>query len=190
MKDTAFYTALIRVIENVYSRIAAIALRKRMAGYHKHPHQNTKIYANGIKSPLLNCIDDIIAHQRDDSKTTHDSDSPVLDSATEPKRSASKHTDKPHPINKRNTEELAKHFKAAANESDMYPEIAIKLEHSIWEHIHSSIRCARQGDKVMAAMHTDIANSACEELAHHMSEDQYQSFIVKIDRYLGSLKSG
>jgi len=190
MKDTAFYNALIRGIEKVYSRISLIVLRKRMSGYQKQPLQSTNLNASDIKSPLLDYIDNIIVDHRDDSITPDDNDRPVPDTTTNQNRPTKKYTDKPHIINQRNAEELARHYKATENESELYPEIAKKLQHSIWEHIHATIRYARQGDKSNAAMHTDIANSACKELAHHTTDEQYQAFIMKIGEYLDSLKSG
>ena len=190
MKDTAFYTALIREIEKVYNRISLIVLRKRIAGYHKQPLQSSQPYTDGIKSPLLDCIDNIIVDHQADSTALHDNDRPTLDATTNPNRPANKYTDKAYVINDGNAEELARHIKATDNESGLYPEIAKKLEHSIWEHIHATIRFARQGDKHKATMHTDIANSACKELAHHMPKDQYQALTMKIEKYLGTMKSG
>lgn len=189
MKDTGFYAALIREIEKIYNRIYLIILRKRMAGYHKQPLQSSQPYADGIKSPLLDCIDNIIADHQADSTALHDNDRPTHDGATNTNRYTNKYTDKTHVINDGNAEELTRHIKATANESELYPEIAQKLEHSVWEHIHATIRYARQGDKSKAAMHTDIANSACKELAHHMTKDRYQALTMKIEKYLGTLKS-
>jgi len=189
MKDTGFYTALIREIEKVYNRITSIILRKRMAGYHKQPLQSSQPYTGGIKSPLLECIDNIIADHQVDSTALHDNDRPTHDVATNPNRPENKYTDKAHVINDGNAVELARHIKATANVSELYPAIAQKLEHSFWEHIHATIRYAREGDKCKATMHTDIANSAYKELVHHITKDQYQALTMKIEKYLGSLKS-
>lgn len=190
MKDTAFFNALIRGIEKVYNRISVIVLRKRMAGYNKQPVQSANSSANDLKSPLLDCVDSIIVDHQDTSKTLHDNDRPVPDATTSLNKPAEKHTDKPHIINGRDAGELAKHYKETAVKSELYPEIARKLQHSIWEHIHATIRYARLGDKRNAEMHTDIANSAFKELAHHATEEQYQAFMMKIREYLDSLKSG
>ena len=190
MKDTAFFSSLIRGIEKVYKRISMIVLRKRMSGYNKQPVQSASLNANDLKSPLLDCVDNIIDDHRDNSKTLHDNDRPAPDVTTSLNKPAEKHIDKPHIINGRDAGELAKHYKETAVKSELYPEIARKLQHSIWEHIHATIRYARLGDKRNAEMHTDIANSAFKELAHHVTEEQYQAFVVKIGEYLDSLKSG
>lgn len=187
MKNAAFYNALIRKIEKIYNKISLIVLRKRMDGYHTQASQSFNL-ANGIKSPLLDCIDTIIVNNQDDSRTPHNNDRPVLTTATNLNTPAKNHTDKPHVVNKRSAEGLSRHFKARTNGSELHPEIAKKLERSIWEHINATIRYARQGDKYNATMHTDIANSACKELAHYMTEEHYQAFVMKIEEYLDSLK--
>ena len=189
MRDTAFYTALIREIEEVYNRISLIVLRKRMAGYQKQLLQSSQPYADDIKTSLLDCIDNIIVDHQVDSTALHDNHRPTIGATTNPKRPANKYTDKAYVIKDGHDGELARHIKARGDESGLYPKIAKKLEHSIWEHIHATIKFARQGDNFKAAMHTDIANSACKELAQHVTKDQYHALTMKIEKYLGTLKS-
>jgi len=189
MKSTAFYDALIRAIEKIYYRISRIVLRKRMDGYHKPASQGFISHENNIKSPLLDYIDNVIVNNPGDSQTLNNNDGPVLNTTTHLDTPAKSQPDKPHAVDKRNAEQLSSHFKTRTNGHELHPEIVIKLEHSIWEHIHATTRYARQGDKYNARMHTDIANSACKELAHYMTDEHYQVFIQKIAEYLDSLKS-
>ncbi len=62
-----------------------------------------------------------------------------------------------------------------------------KLKHSIWEHIHASIRHARLGDARVAKMHADIANSAYRELAHYVSNEDHNELALEIENQLGEL---
>lgn len=188
MKNPAFYDALIRAIEKIYYRIASIVLRKRMDGYRKQASQGHKLYANGIQSPLLDYIDDIIASNADSAEIPLDDGAPVHHAADYQNTVTKRHTDTPPPVDRENAGGLSRHFRKRTGGSELYPEIANKLVQSIWEHIHATTRYARQGDKYNATMHTDIANSACKELAHYMSEERYQGFIMEIAAYLDALK--
>ena len=187
MKSTAFYNALIDSIETIYKKISAIILHKRMDRYDKEPARSPRSYAKGIKSPLLDSIDDIIANQPDSAEASPDIGQPAIDSTASPNTPAKNHTGQSEMLENHNAEEFSRHIKASTNGSELYPEIAKKLEHSVWEHIHLAIRRARQGDKRNASMHTDIANSASKELAHYMNEEHFQAFLMSIEKYLDSL---
>ena len=93
-----------------------------------------------------------------------------------------------HPsINQEHIDDLSRYFKARSKDSDLHPAIQDKLEHSVWEHIHATIRCARQGDKRNAKMHLNIASTACKELGHYMKEEEYQAFVKKAEEHMGTL---
>ena len=188
MKSSTFYNALIHAIETIYQKISVILLHKRMDRYHKEPTSGQRSYANGIKSPLLDSIDDIIANQPDNSEASPGTGQPAIDSTARPNTPAKNHTGQAEMLENKNAEEFSKHVKASTNGTELYPEIAKKLEHSVWDHIHAAIRHARQGDKRNASMHTDIANSASKELAHYMNEEHFQAFLASIEKYLDSLE--
>lgn len=189
MKNTEFYNALIRGIENVYRRISLIVLRKRMDAYHKQTSQNFKVFSNDIKSPLLDCIGNIIDNDQNSSQSPSNKDKNYPNVTTNLNTISKNHTSQPHEVDGSNVEELKRHYQSRTSGAWLYPEVVEKLEHSIWEHIHATIRYARQGDKDNATMHTEIANSACKELAHHMTEEHYQEFIMNIEGYLDSFKT-
>jgi hypothetical protein len=195
MKKTTFYNELIKAIDKVYMKVALKGLQKRMAGYHQQVSQSTKSRVNDIKSPLLDYIDTITIKDQGDPEELHTIGSPAPESATANQHASDLHTpaknqtDEPYVIDKNNVGELSRYFKEKSIESELHPGIEEKLEHSVWEHIHATIKYARQGDKPNAKMHTDIANSACEELAHYMSEEDYLEFIMKIKEHLDVLKS-
>jgi len=66
--------------------------------------------------------------------------------------------------------------------------IADKLISSTWDHFHAAIREARQGKTKTAKMHVDIANYAMQEVAHFLSEEEYQNFYSDIEVEVEELK--
>lgn len=189
MKNTAFYSALILRMEKLYKSVSLLLWRKRMDGYHESASQGHGIYGNDIKSPLQDCIVNIMANSPSDAATIPGNDRPAPGSPAPPNTTAKTGTDKPHEAVGSVAENHSGSFIEKTNGSDMYPEIVNKLEHSIWEHIHATIRYARQGDEKNATMHSDIANSACKELAHYLDDEHYQAFIIKIGEHLDTYKT-
>lgn len=68
-----------------------------------------------------------------------------------------------------------------------YHGMAEKLIKSIWEHLHATVRYSREGDRESAKLHLDILDSALNEVAHFMQEDDYRVLIQDIDKELQSL---
>ena len=91
-----------------------------------------------------------------------------------------------HPlaVNTKKVNELSKYFKQRGNGATLKPGIKDTLTHSTWEHIHMSLRLARQCNTKGAKMHADIANHAYKELAHYMPEDKYIELTQEIEREL------
>ena len=190
MRNTAFYNALIRSMEKLYKRVSLLLWHKRMDGYHESASQGHRSYRNGIKSPLQDCIVNIMANSPGDAQTNPGNDRPVPTTTTNTNTDSKANAGKKQVVNEGKAENLSGLINERTDGSELYPEIVTKLEHSIWEHIHATIRYARQGDNYNATMHSDIANSACKELAHYLDEEHYQAFIIKIEEHLESYKPG
>lgn len=190
MKERTPYSSLIRAIEKIYLRVALTALHERMDVYHKQASQSLKPHANNIKSPLRECIDEIIEYDQDDPEDLDTNNHSILTGSISDLYGPAKdnNTVELHVITKENVGELSKYFKARSDGSALHPGIIEKLEHSTWEHIHAAIRYARKGDYRNARMHSDIASSACQELAHFMNEECYLEFIMEIEKHLDVLK--
>jgi len=190
MKDGSIYRTLIEAIEKLYLRIVVKALHRRMGAYHKEVPQQFKPYQKDIKTPLLVCIDDIIENGPDDDECV-----PIIhyaiptNASMSHQRPGAGYIHVQHAIDKKNVGELSRYFKARWNGSDIHPGIKEKLERSAWEHLHASIRHARQGENETARIHADIAHYACNELAHYLSEKDYQCFTSELEKHLGTLQS-
>lgn len=189
MPNTISYRALIRGIEKAYFKVCLIVLHKRMNSYHRVASHQT--HANDITSPLQECVDIIVGYALDNPNVVY-SVGHNMDKYTTPHLSNDKNkqaTTLPTQINQEHIKELSKYFKARSTGSGLHPSIQEKLEHSIWDHVHATLRCARLGDDHCSKMHANIACCACKELAHYMDEYDYHVFIVEVEDHLNTLKS-
>lgn len=67
------------------------------------------------------------------------------------------------------------------------PELSKKLKESTWNHIHTALRLARQGEAGTARLHLDIASQALKEAAHYMSREEHIAFTVEVEEKLGDI---
>ena len=178
--------ALIGKIERLYLKISLKILHRRMASYHK---TSVSIeHAQEIKSPLQECIDIIVGYALDNTEVVY----PVgtLTAAhLSRSRSASVTGNDEEQISHQDISELSRYFKARSQGVDLHPSIQEKLENSIWDHVHATIRYARQGDKANSRMHMNIANCACKELAHYLEKNDYRAFTGEVSAHLATLKT-
>ena len=184
MKNSSFYNEFIRSIEELYSSITMRILQKRMDSYHSASSINSRSgNSSDFTSSLYKYIDDV-SHQaqiKEPEKQT--SEHPGLTKTTNPYPPAHFEI-----TSKGNNSGLTKHFKEIHN-SELHPGISEKLTESIWEHIHASIRSARQGNASTAKMHADVANNAYKELAHYLNDEEYNELARKIEEEFDSLVS-
>ncbi len=188
MKQTISYSVLIHKIRKLYFRVSLITLHKHINRYHKiATHQN---HANDIKSPLHECVDIIIGYALDNPKIIYTIGHTMNNSSANPRsRENTDATGQHITVSQEHISDLSKYFKARSRGSDLYPDIKEKLEHSIWDHVHATIRCARIGDKRCSKMHADIADTACKELSHYTDAEDYRAFTEIVEEHLKVLKS-
>lgn len=75
--------------------------------------------------------------------------------------------------------EYLKHKKSSSIE---HPCMGDKLKNSAWEHIHCTIRYAKQGNIALAKLHADIAGHAIEEAAHFMKDEEYSELVFEVEK--------
>ena len=85
--------------------------------------------------------------------------------------------------------EFVKYLKQKKSSSLTHPYMGDKLKKSAWEHIHCTIRHARQGDMAMAKLHADIAGHALEEAAHFLKDEEYSELIFEIEESFDKSKN-
>lgn len=179
MKSSSFYSDIIRSIEELYSSVTMQILQKRRDAYHSETG-NTDASGRSldITASLSKYIDDV-SQQKQDNKT--ENQTPAESSASNTTHSTpSAHFEV---LNKDIESGLTKHFKERHN-AELHPGLVEKLEHSIWEHIHASIRHARRGEAYAAKMHADIASNAYKELAHYVSPEAQAELASQIGEEL------
>jgi hypothetical protein len=71
---------------------------------------------------------------------------------------------------------LSDYFKKHTASSRLGTPLGEKLKTSAWNHTHSAIRFAHQGDFASAKLHAELANNAIHELGHYMPEDDFIAF--------------
>jgi hypothetical protein len=71
---------------------------------------------------------------------------------------------------------LSDYFQKNNAYSELTSPLGEKLKSSAWEHTHSAIRLAHQGDFASAKLHADLANNAIHELGHYMPEADFIAF--------------
>ena len=189
MKQTSPYSVLIRKMEKLYFRVSLIVLHKRIDGYHKVAAH--KKHAEDIRSPLQECVDIIVGYALDNPEIIYTIDRPRNETISNhlPQHKNKQTGDQYHAVNPNHISELSKYFKARRDGSDLHPGIKEKLQHTIWDHIHATIRCARHCDDRCSKMHAAIADSACKELAHYMEKEDYHLFTTEVKHHLDTLKA-
>ena len=71
----------------------------------------------------------------------------------------------------------------------MQPHVSHKLQASVWEHLNTSLRLARQGEVQTAKFHADVANNALKEAARYMPEDEYAEFYGQVEKRLKEIRA-
>lgn len=188
MSNIVSYRILIRGIEKLYFKVSLIILHNRMDGYHSKINHIENPYDQDIKTPLMEFIETTVAYAVKTNNTEHNNQHSMPEAfsqSIQPLPPLQQH----HEINPQHIGELSRYFKERSNGGEMHPSIKDKLEHSVWEHIHATTRCARQSDERNAKLHLNIASSACRELAHYMSDKEHHAFADEVDCYIALLKT-
>lgn len=180
------YRALIDKLKKLHFKVSLMELNKRINSYHSNVSDGKRKHPGGIKAPLTEFIETTVAQATSSNHTNHSYDHLAKERKPEP-HPAYPETPQPGQLSRERIDELSKYFKERNKGADLHPPIREKLEHSVWEHMHTAIRCARQGEESNAKIHLNIAHSACKELGHYMEEDEYQAFVRSAEEHMENL---
>ena len=86
-------------------------------------------------------------------------------------------------------EDLSRFFGRKETGSTLQPHVSHKLQASVWEHLNTSLRLARQGEAETAKFHADVANNALKEAARYMPKDEYAEFYGQVDKRLREIRT-
>jgi len=185
MKLEREINALIHALQNLYSRIASLILKKRMGSY----REETGTVAGQDLTTLLSDHIDQLADSRPASgdKTPNQISVQKVQTETQNPSLGRRQSDHQGSIISRAFNGLGRYFKSRRTESVLDPELSEKLKKSTWTHIHNAFRLARQGDARTAKLHLDIASQALKEAAHYMSREEHIAFTVEVEEKLGEI---
>ena len=169
---------LFSILEHLYTHIMQVLVQMRLDSYRRADS------SEGVIADFIKYINRMPPLANDDSNTHYDIP------AVPPARTGYQH--KYPPYHKTGSfpaesNSLRDAFIKRNEQSVLRDRLGRKLKISTWEHIHTSIRYARKGNRQSAKLHADIAASAIKEAAHYMPKEEYQTFIAEVNKEVASL---
>ena len=163
----------------LYRKVSTVIVRIRMRSYHQR-NESDNTFDIAI---LLNKQIDVLVsssaenNERSASISKENHYSELIFSNVDNERYQNGETK-----NINNVEsEFAKYLKQKKSSLIIHPYMGDKLKKSAWEHIHCTIRYARQGNVAMAKLHADIAGHALEEAVRYMKDEEYSELVFQIE---------
>ena len=163
-------SSLLQDLHELYFKLCAIDLRKRMNLYHHNTYTDD---APDISVSLTKHFDKLAPVDKPGRTGTAGTVTPPS-----PKRPA-RHDSKKQP--RRQTRGITRMVITFFRPQKIFTSIKTsnqymgeKLKDSIWSHTHAAMLHARQGNVSNAKLHAQIANDALKEVAHYMSEKDYK----------------
>ena len=173
-----FNNQIQKVLDAIYqlhSQITLKMLHTRIQKHHKQKHTDP---SHDIKKHLTKLVHHLAdKHQEATSRTTCKKSTSIVKNISHVTTLDDyKNPNSPNIINP-----FSDYLKNKEYVDSSHSRIADKLISSTWDHFHAAIREARQGKTKIAEMHVDIANFSMKEVAHFLSEDEYQNFYSGIE---------
>lgn len=177
--------ALLHALQRLYARITSLLLHKRMGSY----REEAGSVADHDLTTLLSDHIDRLAEPRpaNSGKSPRRVSGDDVHTATQNSTPGRPHAVHRVSIVSRTLNALGRYFKSGQTKTVLDPELSKKLKKSAWDHIHTALRLARQGDARTAKLHLDIASQALKEAAHYMSREEHIAFTVEVEEKLGEI---
>jgi hypothetical protein len=176
---------LIEELRRLYRQMAALVLKKRVGSYREDAPDSTA----SLSASLRDQVGDM-ARARDDAGKRE----PVTADGTHDALSVGQPAPKRQGAKPQGgfVSRLLKGFPSFIQRQKksptLQPHLSQQLKNSAWEHVHTAIRLARQGEAAKARLHVDIAMSALSELAHYMPEVEYQQFRAEVKAQIDNIR--
>ena len=177
--------ALLHALQRLYARITSLFLNKRMGSYRE---EAGSVADHDLATLLSDHIDRLAARGPANSgKTKRQVSEQKVQTATQNPSPGRPPSDHQVSIVSGILNGLGRYFKSNRTEPALDPELSEKLKKSTWNHIHTALRLARQGEARTAKLHLDIASQALKEAAHYMSREEHIAFTVEVEEKLGEI---
>ena len=187
MKDIEYDHGLFDSLRDLYSRIASRMWRRRLTSYR---HDGCQVAEVDIAAELFERITKIApahpAKPRElEVRTLSQGGRLPPTEIRPPALSSAADGDS---ISPGESNRLAEHFEIHHTGAVVSREMSGELKKRTWEHIHSALRSARQGDAKVARLHADLANSAFGEAVHYLSGEDTAAFVTEIKQKLDEVR--
>lgn len=162
---------LLKSLKQLYSKVMTLHAKSRARSSLKHSNAASP---QSIISPLSECIDKLAANAVDAANNPHEASSsqmPELENHSYDHVPSSREASFSGELG-----ELSTHLKDSHKYAGASLGTGEKLMQSTWEHFHTSIRLARQGDVKTARLHAELTKNALTEAAHYLPEPVYSRF--------------
>lgn len=171
-------------LQELYNKLSALDLRKRMSLYHRSTDINE---ATDISSSLTKHLDKLIPSSKS-NRASADNTTETISSIRQTRFDNTKRPSRqPQGIIKVVTDFIRpKKIFTRIKTSDQY--MGEKLKDSTWSHIHTAKLHARQGNIINAKLHAGIANDALKEAAHYLSKEDYTVLCEEVVKVLKKLE--
>jgi hypothetical protein len=177
--------ALLHALQRLYARITSLFLNKRMSSYRE---EAGSVADHDLATLLSDHIDRLAARGSANSgETQRQVSEQKVQTATQKPSPVRPPSDHQVSIVSGTLNGLGRYFKSYPTETVLDPELSEKLKKSAWNHIHTALRLARQGEARTAKLHLDIASQALKEAAHYMSREEHIAFTVEVEEKLGEI---
>jgi hypothetical protein len=178
-------TALLQALQRLYAGMALRALQKRMGAYRR---EGGAIADHDLTALLSDHVDKLAAVNRDQSSELAGQPAGRKGQKAQLQALGNHHVSaRQVTMLGRAFTELGRYFRSSRRPPVLDPELSQKLRNSTWEHIHTALRLARQGQARTAKLHLNIASQALKEVAHYMSKEDYIAFTVEIEKKLADI---
>lgn len=184
MSHPAGHRSLLTDLKRLYSHISLSLLNKRMGAYHK---DIPTVSSQDVSARLSDQIEKLAASEQSRPKSEPGGNEVTEESLTEPVLDSEPDKPRKKTVLGRIANVFSHYLKGRAG-NELNPQLSEKLKNSVWTHLHTALRHARQGEVVTAKLHADIANHALKEVAHYMSQDGYVEFSAEVDKMLEQIK--
>ena len=177
---------LLKTLKELYNQLGALMAKIRFRSYHSLIKSDNTFNITSILNEQVEKLgyESVItaSSEKTDEKIIQQPDDSVGESEVKD-QSVMKHK------NISDVEsDFAKHLKLSKSSAVSQPHIGDKLKESAWDHIHSAIRFAKQGQVDKAKVHADIAGHAIEEAGHYINHEEYTVLVNRIEDYFTNSK--
>jgi hypothetical protein len=161
---------LLHDLQELYYKLFAMDLRKRMSLYHRNTGTNK---APDISTSLTKNLDKLTLV----SKTNKAGAASTIETMSSIRPTRPDNTKQPSRQPRGLIKVVSDFIRPKTTFTRIKPAdqyMGEKLKDSTWSHIHTAMLQARQGNVINAKLHAGIANDALKETAYYLSEEDYK----------------